>query len=123
MLLRTMVSAANADHEIDTEERRQILQKVELLGLDDEERQFLDHEFSRPCSLDALADALAVQAPGEGRGALARQMYAVAVIVAGSQNESERLFLGRLARKLGLDAATQSGIERRLVAGTAAGPA
>ena len=50
-----MIAAANADHEVDDEERGRILRGLDATGLGDEERQFILAEIESPTSIGTLA--------------------------------------------------------------------
>lgn len=95
LLLRAMIAAANADHEIDHEERNNILQHVEESGFGDEDRAALEFEFDHPRSIAALAAE--VHSPD-----MARQVYAAALLAIDVDTDAERVWLRKLAERLEL---------------------
>ena len=54
LLIRAMIAAANADGQIDKEERHRITQKLEEGGIDSDDRAFVERELRAPQSLDTL---------------------------------------------------------------------
>ncbi|MDX2175272.1 MAG: DUF533 domain-containing protein, partial [Candidatus Sumerlaeia bacterium] len=94
-LLRAMVAAANADHDIDAEERAAIVQAASEMELAPEERALLEQELARPLTLAALAAE--ARTPQD-----ARALYAAALLVLEVDTEEERGWLRRLAERLGL---------------------
>lgn len=95
-IMRAMVAAANADHEIDEHERRRIFEKAEFMGLSDSDRRLVHAEFERPHSVAAIAREVG------GDAALSRQVYLAALLVVDLDTQCERMFLTRLAIALGL---------------------
>ena len=57
LLIRAMIAAANADYEIDDEERVRIEGALEEADLSSEERDFLGAEMETPWDLGRVADA------------------------------------------------------------------
>ncbi len=96
LILRAMVTAANADHRIDDEERRRILAKVETLGIDDQQRRLLHQEFDRPTPLHALAREVGNDAT------LSRQVYLASLLAIDPDTEAEKYYLQQLAEALGI---------------------
>ena len=95
-LVRAMIAAAHADHDIDAEERRRILAKTEVFTLDPEERALLERELDRPMSLfDVIDESRRLGVPG-------RQVYAASFLAITADTEAERAYLKRLAAGIGL---------------------
>jgi uncharacterized membrane protein YebE (DUF533 family) len=97
LLVRVMIAAANADMQIDQEERSRIMGKLEEAGANDAARQFVESEMRRPMSIDEIARE--AHSPD-----LAAQAYASALAAIDVDKAMERRFLQSLAQKLGLDA-------------------
>ncbi len=108
LLIRAMIAAANADHEIDDEERRRILAKAELFSLDPEERAALEAELLRPLSVHQVVE--------EARrlGCAGRQIFAASFLAISADTPGERAYLRRLAEGLGLPEAEAQDLERVL---------
>ncbi len=98
LLIRAMIAAANADGMIDGEERRRIMERLEVLGLDDEEKAFIVQELLCPADLEGIVAA--VKSP-----LLAEQVYAVSVAAIRVDTEAERSYMDRLAQRLGMSEA------------------
>jgi uncharacterized membrane protein YebE (DUF533 family) len=107
LLVRAMIAAANADHEVDDEERRRIVQSLEESGLGQDERQFVLAEIEAPMDLTTLA----AQANTPD---LAAQVYLASLMAIDVDTRAEEKYLERLAERLGLDAARVSELEALL---------
>lgn len=104
LLLRTMIAAAAADGVLDEAERRRIGDAMRRAGMDAAAAQFLEAEFARPATVEALAaDARTPE--------LAARVYAAARLTIEPDRTEERVFLARLAGALSLDTATVAGID------------
>ncbi len=107
LLIRAMIAAANADGVIDADERARILERLKAVDLSQEEHQFIVHELLAPRPLaDLLADVNTPQ--------MARQVYAVSLLVIEVDTEAERVYLRDLARRLNLDEQTIEELHRQL---------
>jgi uncharacterized membrane protein YebE (DUF533 family) len=95
LLLRAMVSAANADGHIDAGERARITEELAKLGLQADAAKMIEQEISSPLS----ASALAALVPNPQQ---AVEVYALSVAVIDSQNTQERAYLNELATALKL---------------------
>lgn len=96
LLVRAMIAAANADHEVDAEESRRILEALDESGASDEERRFVLAELESPLGLAELA--------AEARTPeLARQVYLASRMAVRVDTGAESNYLARLAARLGLD--------------------
>jgi uncharacterized membrane protein YebE (DUF533 family) len=94
--LRAMISAAKADGQVDEEERRRLLGKLNEGGISPEEQRFVADEMAKPIDLDALTRG--VTSPQ-----IAAQIYTASLMAITVDTDSERLYLRDLAAKLGLD--------------------
>jgi uncharacterized membrane protein YebE (DUF533 family) len=99
LLVRAMIAAANADGQIDADERRRILEKLQDAGLDHEDRAFIEKELRAPRSLNALIQDVHSQQD-------AAQIYAASLFAITVDKEAERAYLKSLADRLGLDSRT-----------------
>ena len=99
LMIRAMIAAANADGQIDKDERHRITQKLEEGGIDSDDRAFVERELKAPQSLDTLIEQ--VHGPEE-----AAQVYAASLFAISVDKESERSYLKYLADRLGLDQGT-----------------
>mgnify|MGYP001815290277 CR=1 FL=1 len=95
LLLRAMVSAAQADGHVDDDERRRIQQGMEQLELDSDARNFLQQELAKPADPAALAS----QADSPEAAA---EVYLASLLAVNVDNYMERGYLDELAKQLGL---------------------
>jgi uncharacterized membrane protein YebE (DUF533 family) len=91
-----MIAAANADGVIDAQERTRILERLESVGLDQEERVFVVDELLAPAKLDDIARQALFLDMGE-------QVYAVSLAAVTVDTDEEKAYLKTLAEALGLD--------------------
>lgn len=98
LVLRAMITAAHADGHIDAEERLRIFKRIENLELSHAEKGMLLEEISSPLDVQQLVQ----QVPSR---AMAAEVYAAALLIAGTPSPSHRLFLQDLADQLALPAA------------------
>lgn len=96
LLIRAMITAANADGEIDAEERRRILGKLEEAGADREDRDLIEREIRSPAPLDTLLKE--VDSPE-----LAEQFYVASRLAIRPDSDADRSYLQYLAARLQLD--------------------
>ena len=96
LLVRAMIAAANADHDLDDEERRRILQALEDARASDEDRAYLRRELEDPIDLATLA-------AGAKTPELASQVYLASCLAIDIDTRAERDYLDRLAGRLGLE--------------------
>lgn len=104
VLVRAMIAAANADHELDADERARIVQALVDADCSDEERGFVLAEMERPWPLAKLVEAATTPE-------LAREVYLASFMTIEVDSEAERNYLERLAARLGLDAETVTQLE------------
>jgi uncharacterized membrane protein YebE (DUF533 family) len=95
LMIQAMIAAANADHEIDAEERERIVRTMEEAGLDDGEKKVLLTELERPLDMATLVDKATTPA-------LRRDVYLASEMAISSDTKAEQNYLARLARQLGL---------------------
>lgn len=105
-LIRAMITAADADGLIDTEERESILTRAREAGLDAESLRALDVEISAPMNLKQLM----VRTPEHLRD----ETYAAALIAITADTPEEREFLDQLATGLKLDSQARQEIHQQL---------
>ncbi len=109
-MIRVMIAAAHADGVLDEEEQRAILAKLEKADLSEEERDFLLRELNEPWSIDRLCAGITDPSS-------AGTMYMLAVSTITVDTEKERLWLDRLAGRLGLGNEIKEFIEEQYGAG------
>lgn len=97
LLARSMIAAAKADGQIDTQESQTILNQINGLDLPPEDKAFLFEEYGRPLDIARLARD--VDSPQH-----AAEVYAAAVLMVEPPSPPERIFLDTLANALGLEA-------------------
>jgi uncharacterized membrane protein YebE (DUF533 family) len=107
LLLRAMIASAYADGVLDANERNRIFEKLEEVGLTDEERHFISNELLNPPDISALAKQ--VHSPE-----MAQQVYAVSLLSIEIDTEEEKNFLRTLAQQLSLDENTVKLIHEEL---------
>ncbi len=95
--LKAMIAAAAADGTVDAAERATILGAIGKAGLDPEASAFLEQEFARPATVEALV------AMADGPET-AVQLYTAARLAIDPDTSAEQGFLKRLGDGLGLDA-------------------
>ena len=95
LMIRAMIAAANADHELDTDERERIVRTMDESGLDASARARLLEELERPLDIPSLvAKATAPQ--------LKRDVYLASEMAISADTKAEQNYLARLASQLGL---------------------
>ena len=107
LLVRAMIAAANADHDLDDEERGRLLAAIEEAGLGEEERRFLSAELESPLPMGELAAR--VDSPE-----LARQVYLASRMAIEVDTGAEENYLRRLAERLDLGPDQVEELERML---------
>ena len=94
-MIQAMIAAANADYELDADERERIVHALEDSGLDEAERKALLAELERPLDIAALAARA-------GTRALRRDVYLASEMAIDADTKAELNYLARLARELQL---------------------
>lgn len=102
-----MIAAANADGEVDTQERKAILGRLAEAGLGEEDRSFVLKELESPSSVEEI---LSVANDPE----LARQVYVVSILAIDVDTQEERDYLHYLRLRLGLDDRVVAELHRQL---------
>lgn len=108
-LIRSMIAAANADGQIDAEERAGILERALEAGLDAGTQQFLMGELRAPATLDQIVAST--------RPELRLETYAAALLAIQVDSDAERAWLDRLAAALGLSAEDRQRVQEQLQQG------
>jgi uncharacterized membrane protein YebE (DUF533 family) len=106
-LIQTMVAAAHADGELDSEEEGRILEKLQEQGLDKEEKRYILMQLQAPKPISELTR-------GVDNPMVAQTMYGLAVSTIIVDTEQERQWLDDLAKELGISTAMQQFIEEEL---------
>jgi len=96
-LIRAMISAANADGQIDMQERSQILERAMSADLSSETQKFLLAELAAPAALPQIIAAT--------RAGLQREVYAASMLAITADTLAEQAHLSALAVGLKLDEA------------------
>ncbi len=109
LLLGAMINAAKADGQVDAEEQGLILGHADKLSLNDEERNFLFQELSKPFDMEPVVR-------GATTPELAAEIYAVSRIAVGAASPAENSYLHVLAGRLKLPPAVTAQIDGELAA-------
>ncbi|HYH40046.1 MAG TPA: tellurite resistance TerB family protein [Azospirillum sp.] len=96
LLIRAMITAANADGVISPDERQSVLSALDEAGAGAEERRIVEQELNNPQPVDALLRQ--VRDPQT-----AEQVYMASVMAVAAQSEAERSYLQYLAARLNID--------------------
>jgi uncharacterized membrane protein YebE (DUF533 family) len=116
LLVRAMIAAANADHELDADERQRIVRALAESGLSEAEKSLLLDELERPMDIATLAAKADTPA-------LRRDVYLASEMAIEADSRAEQNYLARLAKQLGLDEAQVAELRRILAdAGSRAAP-
>jgi uncharacterized membrane protein YebE (DUF533 family) len=105
LLIRAMITAANADGEISPEERQRITSQLESAGADAEDRQVLEQELARPRSVEEIGAAAGDQETAE-------EIYLASRLAIEPDTPADRSYLGDLAGRLGIPADRQAELDR-----------
>jgi len=97
LMARSMISAAKADGQIDTQESQAILHQINGLDLPAEDKAFLFEEYGRPLDVEGLTRD--VDSPEH-----AAEVYAASLLMLEPPSAPEKIYLDTLARSLGLEA-------------------
>jgi hypothetical protein len=106
LLIRAMIAAANADGEIDAEERAAIQNQLAETGLSAQETAFVQSELASPPSVDEIAAEVS-----DGKTAL--QVYAVSLMAIDVDTDAEQRYLEALRSRLGIDDAQARELHQR----------
>lgn len=111
-LIQAMIAAANADGQIDGDERAMILERIRVSELDHEAEAFLEKELADPISLDALVRS----AHSEEQKV---EIYTASRLTLDGATRAERGYLDQLAARLGLEEALVAHIDATVSAAKA----
>lgn len=95
LILRAMIAAANADYQIDQEERDGIIDKAREAGLSEEELELIAGELEHPVGLTDVVKA--VQNPQQ-----AEEVYVASLLAIDVDTEAEKNYLRALRDRLKL---------------------
>ncbi len=95
IILKTMISAAKSDGQIDQHEMEKLLGKLKESGADSEMQQFVLNEMQKPLDMDELVQSI----PNES---IAAQAYMAALLTIEVDTEAERQFLQEFAERTDL---------------------
>ena len=101
LLIEAMIEAAKADGEIDPEERRRIIERLEGGGLDPEARSFIEARMALPPATGRLVERVRPERP-ENR-VLAAEVYVASLLAIEVDTPAERGYLRNLGERLKLD--------------------
>ncbi len=96
LVIKAMINAAKADGQIDKDEVQRIIGKLGEAGLDQNTRDFVLTEMSKPMDTEELVAA------AKGNPQLAAQLYAASLLGIAVDTPGERAYLEDLAKRLGL---------------------
>lgn len=95
LLIRAMVTAANADGTISADERARIMDQADEAGGNAEDRRILEQELANPRPLDELLAQVRDRETAE-------EFYLASSMAVDSTTDVNRLYLARLRERLGL---------------------
>jgi uncharacterized membrane protein YebE (DUF533 family) len=107
LVLRAMINAAKADGQIDRDEMRRIVGRLEEGGADDEARAFVLDEMQKPEDLDGVVREVRSRE-------VAVEVYAASLLAIELDTPAERDYLRRLAEHSNLDAGTVQRVHEAL---------
>lgn len=96
LVLKSMINAAKADGQIDKEEIRRIVGKLQEVGVDPETQQYVMAEMKKPMETQQLVAA------AHGRPELAAEMYGASLLAIEVDTPAEKKYLEQLAAGLRL---------------------
>lgn len=96
LLIRAMITAANADGQITPDERQRVLSALDEAGAGPDERRVVEHELDNPQPLDTLLRSV-------GDPQTAEQVYMASQMAVDQDSEAERSYLQYLASRLQID--------------------
>lgn len=107
-LVHAMIVAAKADGHVDDAERARILKQLGEIGLDGDERAFLDAELAKPLDIDGVVASATTPE-------LAAEIYAASLIAVTADAPVGRAYLDLLSARLKLDPGLKSALEAAVV--------
>lgn len=96
IVFNAMINAAKADGQIDREEIRRIVGKLQEVGVDAESQQYVMTEMQKPMDTQRLVAA------AKGHPGLAAEVYGASLLAIEVDTPAERTYLEQLAAGLGL---------------------
>lgn len=96
LLARSMIMAAKADGQIDTQESQAIMNQINELSLPTDDKAFLFEEYGKPLDINGLAQS--VDSPEH-----AAEVYAASVLMLEAPTPPEKIYLDTLAGALKLE--------------------
>jgi uncharacterized membrane protein YebE (DUF533 family) len=108
LVLKAMINAAKADGQVDQEEMRRILAKIQESGADQQALEYLTAELKKPMETDSLVQE------AKGKPELAAQLYAASLLAIEVDTPEERKYLDELASALGLEPEVTQHIHEQL---------
>ncbi len=96
LLIQAMIAAANADGQIDADERRRILGRLEEANASADDKAWLDRQLDHPAPIESLLRR--VDSPET-----AEQFYVASEFAITSDSQTERSYLRYLADRLGIE--------------------
>jgi uncharacterized membrane protein YebE (DUF533 family) len=96
LVLKAMINAAKADGQIDQEEIKRIVGKLQEAGADAEGQSFVLTQMQKPLETEQLISAAG------GQPELAAQLYAASLMAIEVDTPAEKAYLGKLASGLNL---------------------
>ena len=96
LILKAMINAAKADGQIDKEELRRIVGKLQEVGVDAETQQYVMAEMKKPMETQQLVAA------AQGRPELAAEMYGASLLAIEVDTPAEKKYMEQLAAGLRL---------------------
>jgi uncharacterized membrane protein YebE (DUF533 family) len=96
IIFKAMINAAKADGQIDQEEIRRIVGKLQEVGVDAESQQYVMAEMQKPMETRQLVAA------AQGRPELAAELYGASLLAIEVDTPAEKHYLEQLAAGLGL---------------------
>lgn len=105
LLIRSMIAAARADGNIDSEEHQAIMSRIGELPLNDKEKAFLLEQFVSPLNVAALARDADTEAH-------AVEMYAASAMLLETPSPVEQRYLEQLGTALSLENGLRAEIHR-----------
>lgn len=106
-LTRAMIAAARADGELDAEERKQIMARLDELQLPPAERTTVVNEIDHPVDVDTLVKAATTPE-------IASEIYVASRLAIDVDTPAEQAYLQLLAARLGLEDGLVAELDRQL---------
>ena len=106
-LVIAMIQAAKADGFIDDDEKARIIERVDALGMDPDESDFIAREMRSPLDVDKVVRA--ASSPE-----VAMELYVASAVAVDPDHPAERAYLSMLAARLGLDPALVANLDQTI---------